>query len=144
MIVNLFSSGALHKVYCEVKNLLSLSLIFRNWREQKSVTKHGVKLNNIFYNKYPQLKLDSQGNQICISCSLCQEVCPTQALEVKKTNLFNFPDGLKFGEAPKHIYLNVDKCIKCTLCVDVCPVDALVRGAKYPVKKVDLVQAKLN
>ena len=99
-------------------------------------------LNKFFRHKYPSLKLDQQGNSSCVSCDLCQEVCPSNSIKIEKANLMNFPSSLKSGEAPLHFYLNVDSCTKCHLCADVCVVSALELSSSYNEKLVDLVVSK--
>lgn len=112
-----------------------------------AISKHQLKrlyhdsrqLMKYFRHNYPHFRQDAVGNTFCISCHLCQDVCPTKAIEIKKANLVDFPASLKTGEAPLHFYLDVQKCIKCHLCADVCLVDALNLDAKYEDLKVDLV-----
>ncbi|MFT6630311.1 MAG: formate hydrogenlyase subunit 6/NADH:ubiquinone oxidoreductase subunit I [Bacteriovoracaceae bacterium] len=98
-----------------------------------------VKLKTFFQLKYPQLKVDSIGNTSCISCGLCEDICPTKAINIEKANMINFPNSLTTGESPLHFYLNVNDCVKCGLCQDVCYVDALELTENYSLKKVDLV-----
>ena len=99
-------------------------------------------LNKYFRHKYPNLKQDHQGNTLCVTCHLCQDICPSKSIELKEAKLMNFPSSLKSGEAPLHFYLNVDTCTKCHLCADVCTVNALELSADYRDQKVDLVTVK--
>jgi len=101
-------------------------------------------LNKFFRHKFPKLKLDPEGNTSCISCHLCQDVCPSSSIKIEKANLMNFPSSLKSGEAPLHFYLNVDSCTKCHLCAEICPVSALELSSHYSEKSVDLVSPKLE
>ncbi len=96
------------------------------------------KLKSFFQTRYPKLATDSNSNILCVSCDLCQTVCPTQAIEVKKANMVNFPKSLTSGEAPMHFYLDLTKCIKCGECSDVCLVNAIEMTADYSTPKVDL------
>jgi formate hydrogenlyase subunit 6/NADH:ubiquinone oxidoreductase subunit I len=51
----------------------------------------------------------------CITCKICVEQCPTQALAIYGEE----------GKAPELFTLNTLLCIGCTDCVAVCPVEAL-------------------
>ena len=49
--------------------------------------------------------------ELCIECTACTSVCPTQALSVK-------PPGMR-------LRCEHEKCIACELCVPVCPYHAI-------------------
>ena len=46
---------------------------------------------------------------LCISCNICEVICPTQAIESQEEN----------GNYPPHI--DQDKCVYCGKCYEVCP-----------------------
>ena len=50
---------------------------------------------------------------ICISCTLCARICPSNALKMAKVGVREYP-GITY-----------QRCIFCGFCVDICPVDAL-------------------
>lgn len=100
------------------------------------------KLKSFFQTNYPKLSKDNNSNLLCVSCDLCQTVCPTNAIEIKKANMINFPKSLTSGESPMHFYLDVTQCIKCSECSDVCLVGAIELTGKYNADKVDLVADK--
>ncbi|MDD0853519.1 4Fe-4S binding protein [Halobacteriovorax sp. GB3] len=50
----------------------------------------------------------------CKDCQVCVDICPTNALELKQTNL----------------YLDVEKCIYCQDCVDFCPDKILISSTE--------------
>lgn len=95
----------------------------------------------LFHHDYPAA---SEGFP-CTSCGLCEDVCPTKALELVISNQIDMSSHLTSGPSPKHLYLEESKCIKCGLCVEICPTDALVlQSARSPLTanlaKVDLKQ----
>lgn len=104
----------------------------------KKIELDSVNLKRFFKLGYPKLKLDSVGNTKCVSCQLCQDICPTSAIEVQKSNMVNFPSSLTTGESPLHFFLDVAACIKCGQCQQVCYVDALDLTGNYKVDKIDL------
>jgi len=139
MIINLFNTDKHpfgHKVLRYLKVLVT---DFANALAYRHLFYDSIKLKDFFQLSYPKLKLDIEGNSKCISCKLCEEVCPTQAIQIKKANMTNMKDSLTEGEPPLHFYLNVSNCIMCGQCQEVCYVDALELTEKYSAKKIDLV-----
>ena len=100
------------------------------------------KLKELFKYKYPSLKLDMNNNTTCVSCKLCESVCPEKAIKIEVANLVNYPASLRVGEPPKKIILDFDSCIKCGRCSDVCLVDSIDMKNEYEVGKVNLIQVK--
>lgn len=89
-----------------------LSLNFRSTHEKS------IKLGRLPKARLPQLKRAQDSSTACISCGLCVDYCPTQALRLE-------------GEAhaqPNSFELNQLGCVECTICIKICPVDALELG----------------
>ncbi|MBT4790309.1 MAG: 4Fe-4S binding protein [Halobacteriovoraceae bacterium] len=100
-----------------------------------------LKLKKYFKTGHPAFKFDTVGNTKCISCRLCEEICPTNSIDLVKANMVNFPDSLTTGEAPLHFYLDILKCTKCGECQRVCYVDALEVDQSYSgTTRIDLVR----
>ena len=55
----------------------------------------------------------------CIRCSLCSQICPSEAIEV-------IEKGTK-----AEITYRLDRCIFCVECVDICPTKAIETTTKY-------------
>jgi formate hydrogenlyase subunit 6/NADH:ubiquinone oxidoreductase subunit I len=133
------------EIFPAITNFIrSFKLIFRSWSVfflYRKMRKDSLLLKNQFYDYYPELQNDGVGNSLCISCDLCTDVCASDAIEIKKPNIVNFPTSLNTGEAPQHFYLDLTRCTRCNLCVQTCPVDALKLSGDYSdIKKVDLVK----
>lgn len=137
------------------KNILKIfrvfSLFFKKLKNDASIHylaskafKDSIELKKFFKFNHPVLKVDALGNVACVSCGLCETVCPTDAIKINKANMVNFPVSLTTGESPLHFYLDVSQCIKCGLCADICFVEALDLNAYYKVTKVDLVAEVTN
>ena len=56
---------------------------------------------------------------ICISCTLCARICPSNALKMVKVDVRKYP-GITY-----------QRCIFCGFCVDICPVDALEMSGSH-------------
>lgn len=53
----------------------------------------------------------------CIGCGICKEVCPKEAIEIKRT---------QYAKREKlEVDINEQKCIYCGICVALCPTKAL-------------------
>ncbi len=67
----------------------------------------------------------------CISCLLCEQICPIGVITVKGVRL----EGRK-TKAPVTFIIDYAKCMFCGLCVEICPTDAIFftrqfEGATY-------------
>ena len=141
MIVNLKDSRKFEPLVAISK---LVRIFFYRWlekRENQRINLDHKRLKRHFVYKYPSFRFDHIGNSLCISCGLCADICPVDAIEIKKPNLVNFPNSLKTGEAPKNFYLDTSFCTRCNFCALACPVDALELTKEYgQLKRVDLVR----
>jgi NADH dehydrogenase (ubiquinone) Fe-S protein 8 len=71
------------------------------------------------------LRRYSSGEERCISCKLCEVICPALAITI---DTFLFIDGSR-----KTIRYDIDmtKCIFCGFCQEACPVDAIVLSSNF-------------
>jgi len=70
------------------------------------------------------LRRYDSGEERCISCKLCEAVCPAQAITIT-------PDECVEGQDVRRTLqydIDMTKCIYCGLCQEACPVDAIVEG----------------
>ncbi len=131
MIVNLFNRVKFPLIF-KMKQILTVYTVdLQSYFRFQKLYQDANHLKQFFKYDYPRLKLDLAGNSSCVSCDMCQQICPTQAIELKKTNMVNFPKSLTSGEAPLNFFLDVTACTKCGQCLDVCAVDALELKAHY-------------
>ena len=66
------------------------------------------------------LRRYANGEERCISCKLCEVICPAQAITI---------EGEKRADGSRRIVrydIDMSKCIYCGLCEEACPVDAIV------------------
>ena len=138
MIVNLKDQKRFNLFTKLIEIFVRLRFEFSRFRMMKKLFKDSQELQALFKQKYPHLKKDLEGNTLCVSCHLCTDICPSNSIEVKKSNMMNFPDSILEGEAPLHFYLDVESCTKCNQCSVVCALDAIELTGEYKAKKVDL------
>ena len=69
------------------------------------------------------LRRYASGEERCISCKLCEAICPAQAITIR--------GEVRSDGARKTAQYDIDmtKCIYCGLCQEACPVDAIVEGS---------------
>lgn len=78
------------------------------------------------YRGAPYLVRDQEGHTKCVSCQLCEFVCPPKAIRITPPG----PDGPTADRAnaekmPEEFEINMLRCIFCGLCQEVCPEEAI-------------------
>jgi len=83
----------------------------------KNETENELMIEMILHAKRYSLTLDKAR---CTGCGICMEVCPREAIEVKKT-----PKGDGEKAKPPTIDISEEKCHYCGMCDPICPFGAL-------------------
>ncbi|MFQ3223869.1 MAG: NADH-quinone oxidoreductase subunit I [Lentimonas sp.] len=80
------------------------------------------------YRGVPTLVRDPNGREKCVSCQLCEFVCPPKAIRIipGEIDAEAEPDRAHIEKAPKEFEINMLRCIYCGLCEEVCPEEAIV------------------
>jgi len=78
------------------------------------------------YRGAPHLVKAQAGNTKCVSCQLCEFVCPPKAIKIippgPAGQLADRPNAEKM---PEELEINFLRCIYCGLCQEVCPEEAI-------------------
>lgn len=87
---------------------------------------------NAGYRGAPYLVRDQDGATKCVSCQLCEFVCPPKAIKITPPG----PDGPKADrpnaeKIPLEFEINMLRCIFCGLCQEVCPEEAIFLQQDY-------------
>ena len=83
----------------------------------KNETENELTIEMILHAKRYSLTLDKTR---CTGCGICMEICPREAIEIKKTPKV---DGEK--AKPPTIDISEEKCHYCGMCAPICPFGAL-------------------
>jgi len=71
------------------------------------------------------LRRYANGEERCISCKLCEAICPAQAITIEGDVRI---DG---SRRTTRYDIDMTKCIYCGFCEEACPVDAIVEGPNF-------------
>ncbi len=84
------------------------------------------------YRGAPYLVKDQAGDTKCVSCQLCEFVCPPKAIKITppgpEGQLADRPNAEKM---PKEFEINMLRCIFCGFCQEVCPEEAIFLQQDY-------------
>lgn len=77
------------------------------------------------YRGVPTLVKDPNGREKCVSCQLCEFVCPPKAIRITPGEIDEKSPHAHVEKAPKEFEINMLRCIYCGLCQEVCPEEAI-------------------
>lgn len=77
------------------------------------------------YRGAPYLVKDQEGRTKCVSCQLCEFVCPPKAIRITPPGSAGSPEAGNIEKAPKEFEINMLRCIFCGFCQEVCPEEAI-------------------
>jgi len=77
------------------------------------------------YRGVPTLVKDPNGREKCVSCQLCECVCPPRAMRITPGEIAEGDEHEHVEKAPEEFEINMLRCIYCGLCEEVCPEEAI-------------------
>lgn len=84
------------------------------------------------YRGAPALVRDQDGNIKCVSCQLCEFICPPKAIKITPPGPDGpTPDRPNAEKMPLEFEINMLRCIYCGLCQEVCPEEAIFLQKDY-------------
>lgn len=69
---------------------------------------------------------NEHGEEACIGCKMCENICPSTVITVTMGPKVESPATGKKRSTASDFVLDLQGCIFCELCVQVCPEDAIV------------------
>lgn len=84
------------------------------------------------YRGAPYLVRDQEGNTKCVSCQLCEFICPPKAIRIVPPGPAGpVPDRPNAEKIPREFEIDMLRCIFCGYCQEVCPEEAIFLRQDY-------------
>jgi NADH-quinone oxidoreductase subunit I len=83
------------------------------------------------YRGVPTLVRDPHGREKCVSCQLCEFVCPPKAIRIVPGTVPHGEGIDNVEKAPQAFDIDMLRCIYCGLCEEVCPEEAIFLQNQY-------------
>ncbi len=83
------------------------------------------------YRGVPTLVKDPNGREKCVSCQLCEFVCPPKAIRITPGEIPPGAPNDHVEKGPKEFEINMLRCIYCGMCQEVCPEEAIFLQKQY-------------
>jgi len=85
------------------------------------------------YRGAPGLVKDQDGREKCVSCQLCEYICPPKAILIQPGGVATEGsyDYSEIEKAPREFYIDMLRCIYCGYCEEICPEEAIFMTGEY-------------
>ena len=83
------------------------------------------------YRGQPVLVKDEEGRVKCVSCQLCEFVCPPRAITIQPSEYAADAKYAKVEKIPREFTIDMLRCIYCGYCEEVCPEQAIFLRGPY-------------
>ena len=83
------------------------------------------------YRGAPYLVRNPEGRTKCVSCQLCEFVCPPKAIRITPPGPPGSPQAGNVEKAPTEFEIDMLRCIFCGYCQEVCPEEAIFLMKDY-------------
>jgi NADH-quinone oxidoreductase subunit I len=83
------------------------------------------------YRGVPTLVKDPNGREKCVSCQLCEFVCPPKAIRITPGEIPPDASNGHVERAPRAFDIDMLRCIYCGMCQEVCPEEAIFLQQQY-------------
>ncbi|MEM9159435.1 MAG: NADH-quinone oxidoreductase subunit I [Verrucomicrobiota bacterium] len=110
-----------------------LTVTFRRMFEEKVTLEYPEQRPSIpeGYRGVPTLVKDPEGREKCVSCQLCEFVCPPKAIRITPGEIADDSDYAHVEKGPQEFEIDMLRCIYCGMCQEVCPEEAIWLQNQY-------------
>jgi NADH-quinone oxidoreductase subunit I len=107
--------------------LAGLKVTWTTWSVHRSPSsiRTNVRPSRASYRGVPTLVMDPNGREKCVSCQLCEFVCPPKAIRITPGEIAEDSANAHVEKAPQEFEIDMLRCIYCGLCQEVCPEEAI-------------------
>jgi NADH-quinone oxidoreductase subunit I len=120
---NLYLPGIVNGLRLTLRHLFRKKVTMQYPEEKWAVPKD--------YRCAPYLVKDQEGRIKCVSCQLCEFVCPPKAILIIPPGPAGSPEVGNVEKAPREFEINMLRCIFCGYCQEVCPEEAIFLMKDY-------------
>jgi len=85
------------------------------------------------YRGAPVLVKDQEGREKCVSCQLCEFVCPPRAIRITPGSIAGSDVYANVEKRPREFDIDMLRCIYCGMCEEVCPEEAIYLRKEQPI-----------
>ena len=128
--------GILAGLWVTFKNIFKKPVTLQYPEEKPVIPPH--------YRGMPVLVQNMQGRTKCVSCQLCEFVCPPKAIRIVPSEIAKDSAAANIEKTPKVFEINMLRCIYCGLCEEVCPEEAIFLKAKYSTSGLSRAEMVFN
>lgn len=109
-----------------IKRFAGVTKVTMQYPEEKWTMPEG-------YRGAPTLVKDEDGREKCVSCQMCEFICPPRAIRITPGSIASTSPNAKIEKAPKEFDIDMIRCIYCGLCEEVCPEEAIYLRKDYAI-----------
>ncbi|MEG0024189.1 MAG: NADH-quinone oxidoreductase subunit I [Akkermansia sp.] len=90
-----------------------------------------------YYRGIPSLVRGEDGRERCVSCQMCEFICPARAITIVPGEIDPDSPCQKQEKAPKKFEIDMLRCIYCGMCEEACPEQAIFLSQDYLITTSD-------